>query len=397
MRRLAKTEPVIVPSLREAFAYSPRDQGGHRRRSRPVARRYAERLAADAGRRAYVTRSLPEFVEILDPAVDKGDALRFVAARLGVAIDETSSRSAIRGTTLRCLRPPDSAIAMGSAPPRACGSRRRGRRRRRARRRRRSDRTVRARREKPATPASGVEARRPPRASGRFGCRSRSRRAGCGAAAFFVDVAGLRSAARRRYAATARRARGEILARAAIAPHVKHVAAEHRARSRAALRRFPTSRRRTFHRMPPASVTIAVSERSPFAVRSQRRQTPRIVDRALRVLDARRTGVRVRGARDQAGFELEPGRSSDPSDACDPRDRLRRDDCRARVVPAACVRPLRRLRRDAPGGPRLLLGNDDDLEKKLSLVEPILVAGRAHQRRSPQSTSARRQLRCRLC
>src|SRR5579863_5426431 len=85
---LAMTEPVVVPSLRETFAYSPATKAvivG----DGPVAERYAAALSQRLDGRAYVTRSLPEFVEVLDPAVDKGAALRFVANRLGIAMDET--------------------------------------------------------------------------------------------------------------------------------------------------------------------------------------------------------------------------------------------------------------------------------------------------------------------
>ena len=83
------TEPVIVPSLREAFAYSAATKGGRSSPTRRTRSASREACAASLRARAYVTRSLPEFVEVLDPAVDKGEALRFVAARLGVAMEET--------------------------------------------------------------------------------------------------------------------------------------------------------------------------------------------------------------------------------------------------------------------------------------------------------------------
>ena len=69
------TQPVIVPSLREAFAYQPRDESGDRRRRAGCAA-HMRRTSRDCrSARAYVTRSLPEFVEVLDPTVDKGAAL----------------------------------------------------------------------------------------------------------------------------------------------------------------------------------------------------------------------------------------------------------------------------------------------------------------------------------
>jgi hypothetical protein len=67
------------------------------------------------GARAYVTRSLPEFVEVLDPAVNKGAALRFVAARLGVPIEQTAAIGDSWNDAL-LLAAAGFGIAMGSAP-----------------------------------------------------------------------------------------------------------------------------------------------------------------------------------------------------------------------------------------------------------------------------------------
>jgi Cof subfamily protein (haloacid dehalogenase superfamily) len=112
------TEPVVVPSLREAFAYSPATKAVVVADA-SVARDYARRLAEDFGNRAYVTRSLPEFVEVLDPSVDKGGALRFVAGRLGVRIDETLAIGD-SWNDAPLLRAAGFAVAMGSAPPELC-------------------------------------------------------------------------------------------------------------------------------------------------------------------------------------------------------------------------------------------------------------------------------------
>lgn len=112
---LAMTEPVIVPSLREAFAYSPATKGVVIADA-PVAAAYEVKLRAALGGRAYVTRSLPEFVEVLDPKVDKGTALRFVAQRLGVPMAETAAIGD-SWNDLPLLEAAGVAIAMGSAPP----------------------------------------------------------------------------------------------------------------------------------------------------------------------------------------------------------------------------------------------------------------------------------------
>jgi Cof subfamily protein (haloacid dehalogenase superfamily) len=112
---LAITEPVIVPSLREAFAYSPATKAVIVADA-PDAERYAEMLERLFEKKAYVTRSLPEFVEVLNPAVDKGAALRFVAARLGVAMEDTMAIGD-SWNDAPLLRAAGFAVAMGSAPP----------------------------------------------------------------------------------------------------------------------------------------------------------------------------------------------------------------------------------------------------------------------------------------
>ena len=76
---LSQVEPVVIPSLIEKFADEPTlkivlvDEAER-------ATAYTETLKALLGSRAYVTRSHPDFVEVLDPGVDKGRALHFVAA-----------------------------------------------------------------------------------------------------------------------------------------------------------------------------------------------------------------------------------------------------------------------------------------------------------------------------
>jgi len=112
---LAFTEPVVVPSLREAFAYSPATKAVIVLDA-PAAQHYAERLAERLRGRAYVTRSLPEFVEVLDPAVDKGVALGFVAKRLGITMEETLAIGD-SWNDAPLLRAAGFGVAMGSAPP----------------------------------------------------------------------------------------------------------------------------------------------------------------------------------------------------------------------------------------------------------------------------------------
>ena len=111
---LAMTQPVIVPSLREAFAYSGATKAVIVADA-PDAARYAEKLRDLLGDRAYVTRSLPEFVETINPKGAKGEALRIVADRLGTAMEDVVAIGD-SWNDAPLLRAVGFGIAMGSAP-----------------------------------------------------------------------------------------------------------------------------------------------------------------------------------------------------------------------------------------------------------------------------------------
>ncbi len=112
--RLSRVEPVIVPSLRELFATSDATKAVAIA-DPDVAERYAARLQERLGKRAYVTRSYPEFVEILNPFVDKGEALEFVAARLGIPMESTLAIGD-SWNDVPLLRLAGIGVAMGNAP-----------------------------------------------------------------------------------------------------------------------------------------------------------------------------------------------------------------------------------------------------------------------------------------
>ena len=112
---LARVEPVLVPSLRAAFAERPTVKvvlvdDPERAGQHLVA------LQALLGERAYITRSHVDFVEVIDPSVNKGEALAFIARRFGVPLDETLAI----GDAWNDVPLLDAAavgVAMGSGPP----------------------------------------------------------------------------------------------------------------------------------------------------------------------------------------------------------------------------------------------------------------------------------------
>lgn len=165
--------------------------------------------------------------------------------------------------------------------------------------------------------------------------------------------------------------RGDILARAAIAPHVNMWLQSPRAIARR-IEALPYVRSAHVFRIPPSTVVVAVNERTPFAVVRSGAQSV-LVDRDLRELaldpaDSALPQFALR--RPDADFEV-GGFLADPSAIA------MRDDYDAMI--AAHVVPVRLsfdrfggLVATVRGGVRILLGNDDDLSKKLSLVDPIL-------------------------
>lgn len=113
--RISGVEPVVVASLPESFA-------GHDSTKVNVvtevelAPACTELMRRVCGDDAYVTRSNPEFVEMLDPRVNKGDALGRVAQSLGISLERTLAIGDSYND-LPLLKVAGFAVAMGSAPP----------------------------------------------------------------------------------------------------------------------------------------------------------------------------------------------------------------------------------------------------------------------------------------
>jgi Cof subfamily protein (haloacid dehalogenase superfamily) len=112
---LAKVEPTLVPSMRLAFADQPStkivlvDDPG------PSEQHLAD-LKALLGDRAYLTRSHVDFVEVLAPEVNKGEALAFVAQRYGVTLAETLAIGDA-WNDVPLITAAGIGVAMGSGPP----------------------------------------------------------------------------------------------------------------------------------------------------------------------------------------------------------------------------------------------------------------------------------------
>ncbi len=113
--KLSDSEPIIVLSLRDEFRFSDATKACIIAEPEIVDREI-DGVRQAMGPRAYVTRSIPWFIEVMDPKVDKGKALEFVARTLGIPIEQTMAIGD-SWNDVPLLRTAGFGVAMGSSPP----------------------------------------------------------------------------------------------------------------------------------------------------------------------------------------------------------------------------------------------------------------------------------------
>lgn len=112
--RLAGVKAIVVDSLAREFAGC----GSMKVNMNADAARIAEYepiMREYLGAQAYVTRSLPEFLEVMNPRVNKGRALRLIAQRLGIPMERTMAVGDSYND-VAMLQAAGLGVAMGSSP-----------------------------------------------------------------------------------------------------------------------------------------------------------------------------------------------------------------------------------------------------------------------------------------
>jgi cell division protein FtsQ len=175
---------------------------------------------------------------------------------------------------------------------------------------------------------------------------------------------------------------GEIL-RVADIPANRSIWLENTAAIAARIRAIPYVGMASIHRLPPASLTIAVSERVPFAVLTSDGQSV-VVDRELRVLSPAADDELLPAFALTLHGSLAPGTFVTAHDAFVLRD-VYATMTSAGLPPATLAFDrYGDLSASISGGPRLLLGQPDDIVRKVRLIHAIL----AQVVRRQQSVSA---------
>ncbi len=173
--------------------------------------------------------------------------------------------------------------------------------------------------------------------------------------------------------------RGEILAHAAIAARESIWIQSTRAMARR-IERIPYIGTAAVHRIPPASLHIVVTERTPFAdLRGPGGDA--LVDRDLRVLEPAGTpaGLPVFTVSSDAPFE--PGSYVRDAQALRLREAYERLAAHGILASQLQIDRFGGLIVTIPGGMRLLLGSENDLDRKIVLANAILTQVVPRQRR----------------
>lgn len=112
--RISGVDPIVVPSLERQFERSPATKAVIIADA-AVASSHLVPLREAFESRAYITRSVPEFIEAMNPSVNKGNALSFVAQHLSIPHASTMAIGDSWNDE-PFLRAAGFSVAMGSAP-----------------------------------------------------------------------------------------------------------------------------------------------------------------------------------------------------------------------------------------------------------------------------------------
>jgi cell division protein FtsQ len=155
----------------------------------------------------------------------------------------------------------------------------------------------------------------------------------------------------------------------------------------ARIRTIPYIGKASIHRLPPASLTIAVTERVPFAVLTSDGQSS-VVDRELRVLSPAAGDEVLPAFTLTLHGSLRPGAFVTARDAAVLRDVYTAMASGGLTPATLAFDRYGDIIADIAGDPRLLLGQPDDIGRKVRLIDAIL-AQVVHRRQSVSAIDVR--------
>lgn len=113
--KISGVEPVIVPSLRRQFETWDATKACIIAEPEAVLQ-HLPRVQSLCGDRAYVTRSIAYFLEVMNSKVNKGKSLEVVARSMGIALEDVMAIGD-SWNDAPLLQTAGFGVAMGSAPP----------------------------------------------------------------------------------------------------------------------------------------------------------------------------------------------------------------------------------------------------------------------------------------